>query len=91
MATRGPGLAATTLRTETIVDINRGRLRGWAVIAAAIFVVLAALSWPALVYFVVFLAAAAASLVASVWVHLTYPNVERQRPNEPESVSRDSD
>jgi len=62
MVARSPGLAATTVRGETLAGINRGQFRGWVGIAAIALVVLALLSWPNLFGFLVFLVAAAASL-----------------------------
>jgi len=91
VTTRGPGLAATTMRVETLADVNRGRLRGWALIAAIFLVVLALLSWPYLLGFVVFLAAAAAAIVVAIWVHLTLPDVEGELSEDGESDSGSRD
>jgi hypothetical protein len=55
-------LAATTLRADTLADMNRGRLRGWIIFAAVGFVILSVLSLPGLLSFVIFLVAAAACL-----------------------------
>lgn len=79
MATRGPGLAATSMRADTVANVNRGRIRGWAGIAAALLVVLAALSWPYLPGVVVFLVGAVACLFVLVWVHRTLPDVEKEQ------------
>jgi hypothetical protein len=43
---RNPGLALTTFRTETLVDWNRGRVRGWALLGAIVLAITALLSWP---------------------------------------------
>ena len=86
-ATSGPGLAATTMPRETLADINRGRLRGWAMIAAIFLVVLALLSWPYLLGFVVFLAAAVAAIAVAIWLHWTLPGVEEAPSEEGESNS----
>ena len=85
MVSRGPGLAATTLRTDTRADINRGRLRGWAAIAAVLLAALAILSWPNLLGFLAFLAATAACAAIAVWVHLGLPDVEKEGVEEPVS------
>ena len=85
VATRGPGLAATAMPVETLADINRGRLRGWASIGAILLVVLAVLSWPYLLGVAVFLVAAAACFGLAIWVHLTLPDVEKEPSGEGES------
>jgi hypothetical protein len=64
------------MRPDTLAGVNRGRLRGWGLIVAIGLVVLAILSWPSLLGFVVFLAAGAACFGAVAWVHLTFPEVE---------------
>jgi len=79
LATRGPGLAATTMRGDTLANVNRGRIRGWTGIAAVLLVVLAVLSWPYLLGVAVFLAGAVACLVVLVWVHRTLPDVEEEQ------------
>ncbi len=79
------------MRVETLADINRGRLRGWSLIAAIFLVVLAALSWPYLLGFAVFLAAAAACCGIAIWVHLTLPDVEKEESEEGESDTGDCD
>jgi len=66
-------IAVTTLRPERLAVFNRGRLRGWGMIAATILVLLALLSWPSLPSVTVFLIAAAAFIGAVAWVHFTLP------------------
>jgi hypothetical protein len=80
MVARGPGLAATTLRTETLAGINRGRLRGSVGIAAAILATLAILSWPNLLGVTVFLLGAIAAVGVVVWIHWTLPELARRVP-----------
>jgi small-conductance mechanosensitive channel len=53
-----------------------GRLREWAVVAAVIFAVFAALSWTSLLYFLVFLGAAVALALLAVIAHFARPVVE---------------
>ena len=79
MATRAPGLASTTVRGETLANVNRGRIRGWVGIAAVGLVALAVLSWPDLLSVAVFLAGAVACSVVVVWVHRSLPEVELER------------
>jgi len=87
VATRGPGLAATTMRRDTLVDINRGRIRGWSLILAIFLVVLALLSWPFLLGVVAFIAAAAVCVGVAVWVHWTLPDVDAEPSEEGKSDS----
>jgi hypothetical protein len=85
VTTPGPGIAATTMRPETIVNVNRGRIRGWAAIAAVLLVALAALSWPNFLGFTVFLAAALAAIGVAVWAQLSLPDVEEEEDEESET------
>jgi O-antigen ligase len=91
MVARGPGLAATTMPVETLAGLNRGRLRGWVAIAAIGLVVLAFLSWPNLLGFLAFLGAAAASIVAVVWIHFTLPDVETGQYEKGDSTTNGHD
>ena len=64
-------IAITTLRRESLSDLSRGRLRGWAVLGALVLAVLAALSWPDPLGVLGFLAGAGACLAGFVWVQRT--------------------
>ncbi len=87
---RAPGLELTTLREKTLVDLNRSRLRGWAFIGAVVLVFLAIISWPDLVAVLATAGAAAALLVAAVWVHLSLPDAEEAGESSEDAVdSRD--
>jgi hypothetical protein len=83
-------LAATTMRGETLVDVNRGRIRGWSLIAAIFLAVLALLSWPFLLGVVVLSAAAAVCVGVAVWVHRALPDVDKESTEEgPSDTGRD--
>lgn len=88
MATRAPGLASTTLRGETLANVNRGRIRGWVAIAAVGLVALAVLAWPDLLGVTVFLAGAVACSVVVVWVHRSLPEVELEREPQDAATGR---
>lgn len=74
--TAKPPIAMATLRPETMADMNRGRLRGWVFVGAALFLLLAALAWPSLLYVVISAVLAAFMLGLGVWMHVTLPDVE---------------
>ena len=74
------------MRAETLANVNRGRIRGWAGIAAIVLGVLAALSWPYLLGVGAFLTAAVACMAVVVWVHRSLPDVE----SEPEGTDSSS-
>ena len=78
LATGGakPSLALTTLRRETLDDMTRGRLRGWAMIGAVVFAVLACLAWPDLLAVVLGLGVAVVLALVSLWLHLSLPDAE---------------
>lgn len=80
----GPGggkapIGVTTFRTETLADMNRGRLRGWVIIAGVLVGFLSILAWPSLLPFALLLGIAAVLLVLGVWIHLTLPDAETER------------
>ena len=91
MVPRGPGLVATSMRSETLAGINRGRLRGWVAIAAVLLAVLAILSWPNLLGFAAFLAAAAICVVICIWAQLTLPEVEKEPGAERDPITQNPD
>jgi len=76
-SSRAP-IAITSLRRETLADMSRGRLRGWALLGAILLAVFAALSWPYLLGVLVFLAAAAACIGAFVWIQWSLRDAERR-------------
>jgi hypothetical protein len=43
---KGPGLALTSLRTQTLVDWNRGWARGWGLLGAIVLGLVALFTWP---------------------------------------------
>ncbi len=69
-------LALTTLRGETLADMNRGRLRGWVWIGSAVLVVLAILAWPNLIIVLVSASLAVGMVLVGVWIHLALPGAE---------------
>ncbi len=57
----------TESRKETLIGISRARVYGWVLLAGALLLVLAALSWPALIFVAIFAAAGAALLALGAW------------------------
>jgi predicted tellurium resistance membrane protein TerC len=79
------------MRPATLAGTNRGRLRGWGLIGAIGFAILAILSWPSLLSFAVFLVAGAACMGAVAWVHFTLPEVETEEYQEQDSPAGGQD
>jgi len=75
---KGP-LAVTEMRGETLADMNRGRIRGWVLIGAVVFAVVAVLSWPDLFYVLVSAALAVVLVAVGLWIHLALPDTEAPR------------
>jgi len=75
-------LSVTNLRGTTLADVNRGRLRGWAAVGAAILAVLAAFAWPDLLAVIVLAAAATVAALAYLWVVLSLRDVESDADEE---------
>jgi hypothetical protein len=71
-----PSLALTTLRGETLADMNRGRLRGWALVGVVLLAVIGALAWPDLLAVITAIGIAAVLAVAAVWIHLSLRDAE---------------
>ena len=69
-------LGVTEMRPETLVEMNRGRLRGWIFVGGAVLVLLAALSWPDLVLVAISACAAVAMFAVGVWVSRAIPDEE---------------
>ena len=69
-------LSVTNLSGTILADVNRGRLRGWAAVGAAILAVLAAFAWPDLLAVIVLAAAATVAAFAYLWMVLSLPDVE---------------
>ena len=67
-------LGVTEVRPETLVDINRGRLRGWIFVGGAVLVLLAALAWPDLLIVIISGCAAAAMFAVGVWFSQAIPD-----------------
>lgn len=80
-----PSLAVTTLRRETLADMTRGRLRGWALIGAVVFAVLACLAWPDLLAVVLGMGVAVVFALASLWLHLSLRDVETASTSDAEA------
>jgi hypothetical protein len=95
MTLAGPGrtpLTATALREETLADMNRGRLRGWAALAVGALIFFAIASWPNLGLVALFALCAAGSAVFFVRVTLTtFSDVERDRSGEPPASTGEPD
>jgi len=68
-------LAMSEVRADTAANINRGALRGWALIAAAGLLLLVVLSYPDAIGMAVFGACAAAAVGVAVWLHFTLPEL----------------
>ncbi len=64
--------------------MNRGRLRGWALIGAVILVALAILSWPALVRVPRSAGIAVGPVLLTIWVHLSLPDAETEGDSDAE-------
>jgi len=80
----GPGkapLATTTMRSETLADINRGRLRGWTLVGAVGAYFLSILAWPELVATVGLAILGTALLVVGVWPRVALPDAEQAQQN----------
>ena len=72
MVVNGPPkapLAYANLRAETVADTNRGRMRGWVILALAALVVFAVLAWPD--YVAVLVLSIIAAVVAAFFVQAT--------------------
>jgi len=76
-ASRTP-LSTTALRAETNADMNRGRIRGWVFLGAALVAFLAVLDWPDLVGVLVFGALAASLVALGVVISRVLPDRESQ-------------
>jgi hypothetical protein len=72
-------LAATTMRPETLRDINRGQTRGWVFLGAAIFAALAVLSWPELTEVLIWAGLAAGMIILGGWIQRTFPDTEIEK------------
>lgn len=72
-------LSATTMRPETLRDINRGQVRGWVFLGAAISGALAALSWPDVTEVLIWAGLAALMVVLGVWIHSTLRDTEVEK------------
>jgi len=84
-------LALTTLRAETLADMNRGRLRGWALLGAVLSAVIGALAWPDLLAVITAIGLATLLVVTAVWIHLSLRDAEKpMSPGEEAMETRDS-
>ena len=95
MTMASPGrtpLNVTALREETLADMNRGRLRGWAALGVGALIFFAIASWPNLVLVVLFALCAAGSGVFFVRVTLTsLSDAEGSRSEEPRAPTGEPD
>jgi hypothetical protein len=84
-------IAVTTLRRETLADMSRGRLRGWTIIGAIVFAVLAILSWPDPLGVLAFLGATVICAGAFVWIHVTLRDAEGEADDSRDGTTGEQD
>lgn len=77
-------IGLTTMRGTTLADMNRGRVRGWALIGSGVLVVLAVLSWPDLVWVLVSAGIAVSLVLFTIWAHLSLPDAETEGDSDAE-------
>lgn len=77
-------IGLTTMRGTTLADMNRGRVRGWALIGSGVLVVLAVLSWPDLAWVLVSAGLAAGLALFTLWIHLSLPDAETEGDSDAE-------
>lgn len=71
-------LSVTEMPAETLVELNRGRLRGWIFLGGVVFAVLAVLSWPLLPYVLICVSIAVSLVAVGVWIQVSTRDVETE-------------
>lgn len=68
------------MRTDAIVEMNRGRVSGWIIIAGVLLAFLALVSFTAPLDAVLIAVVAAGLLAAGIWIQLPLHRIPKPKP-----------